>query len=247
MDNAPTSDRASYLEKWFPDPVSSEHHAPGRFAEHVFDLLTAASPIQVELRRTRIRYVAIDGLDLGGTPTHEEVHIRFRLVAEPRDVPDPENIRWGGLDEPIKGSLEPVFYYSFSADVAPEQTLGELRSFIAEHLGDELGPTPTAEASIPNSPRRTSMTAVRVFALIVFYAGLVILLAFVLIEAILRQTYGLALGVVALALILAGQGIALWFRGRWPVPTGPTLPLNGRASRFEVPPTFEQPPASSRS
>ena len=207
----PTPDRDNYLKKWFPIPVSWDHHAPGRFAEVVLESLMVANPIEVVLRRTGTRFVAIDALELGGTPTHEEVHLRFRLVDDPKDVPNPEDLHWGDLDEPIKGSLDPVCFYSLAAEVAPERALDELRAFVAEHLDDELVSPPVAEAPAVRPGTLTS-TTVWVVALMVFCAGIVGLIALALVEAILHRAYELALGLGSAALIAGGAGIAASLR-----------------------------------
>jgi len=199
-------DRAEYLAKWFPSPISRELHAPGRFTEHILEALMTANPMQVALRRAGTRFVAIDALELGGTPLHEEIHLRFRLVTNPKDVPNPEDLRWGGLDEPIKGSLEPVYYYSLAADIGPEQALDELQTFIADHLADELVLSSTVRVHGAQSGLWTRL-AVWWAALAVFCAGILGLIALALTEVILHKAYELALGLVSAALIGGGIGI----------------------------------------
>ena len=209
MGTSPESDRANYLEKWFPGTLSQELHTPGRFTEHILEALMTANPIQVALRRAGIRFVAIDALELGGTPTHEEVRLRFRLVADPQDVPNPEDLRWGGLDEPIKGSLEPVYYYSLAADIGPEQALNELQTFIAEHLADDLVLSSPVTSHSAQSGIRTRL-AVWWAALMVFYLGILGLIVLALTEAILHRAYELALGLGSVALIGGGAGIVVF-------------------------------------
>ncbi len=66
-------------------------------------------------------------------------------------------------------------------------------AFVAEHLDDELVSPPVAEAAAVRPGTRTSTTA-WVVALMVFYAGIVGLIALALVEAILHRAYELALG-----------------------------------------------------
>jgi hypothetical protein len=91
--------------------------------------------------RTGLRYVVVDAIESNGNPLRELIRFRFQLGADPYHNPyQYKPPRWGGLDEPLKGSTEAVYYFYFSSDSSLDENVEDFRTFIAEHLDDELVP-----------------------------------------------------------------------------------------------------------
>ena len=196
MESSERSERANYLDKTFPSPTPSilrEWHAPGRFTERACEYL--ARPIPVELVRTGMRYVVVDAIEPNNSPLREMVRFRFRLAADPYRYEPP---RWGGLDEPLKGTTQGVYYFHFSSNSSFDENIEEFRTFIAEHLEDELIPAapPVGSGAERSKARRDwvplavlsigffGLVAVTIVAVVQHAIELAIALAFVVITII---------------------------------------------------------------
>jgi hypothetical protein len=142
-----SSERADYLKKTFPAPISPEYDAPGGFTEQACEYL--AQPIAIELAQSGTLYVLVDAMEPNGNPLREMVRFRFRLAADRSRYEGP---RLGGLDEPLKGSTEAVYYFHFSSACSLDENIEEMRTFIAEHLEDELVPK---TAPVTAGPEKT--------------------------------------------------------------------------------------------
>lgn len=221
------SERADYLDKTFPPPISREWHAPGRFTEQACEYL--ARPIPIELVQTGTRYVGVDAMEPNGNPIREVVSFRFRLLADPYRHEPPH---WGGLDEPLKGPTEAVYYFHFSSDSSLDENVEDFRTFIAEHLEDELVPEafPVRAGAEKSKARRDWVP------LAILSVGVLGLIA-VAIVAVVQQAIVLAIALASVATTVAGIGSMVRTRTR-PMANG-QVGTNGY-SRSQLGPFLER-------
>jgi hypothetical protein len=131
MDGAERSKRIEYLDRMFPPALSWEGHAPGPFTERAVEYL--ARPIPIDLSRTGRRYIIVDAIESNGNPIREVVRFRFRLQSDSNRWKPPS---LGGLDDPISGHTEVVYYFHFQSDSSLRENEEDLLAFIYEHLGE---------------------------------------------------------------------------------------------------------------
>jgi hypothetical protein len=204
-------------------------HAPGRFTETVCKYLVG--PVEVMLQSAGKRYVDLEAVELGGGPSVEEVNLRFRLSADVKKNVTP---RWGRQEACAENTLPgPVFYYTFSSEVSLEENVEDFRAFIAQSLGDELGPTPAEPAKssgiVPMPiPRRDEMDPTPAEPAAIPYATITNV-SFILVMIVLGISAGLAAHFQRfewVAEILSGLLVVLGIRVSLPV--WPQLAKNGK-------------------
>lgn len=207
MGESDRQDRERYLEKHFPRPALREWHTPGLFAERMLGQIE--NPLRVTLRRAGPRYVIVDAIELGGPPYNQQIRIRFRLGTE---LPGAMIPRWDKLDEPLVGSKEPVYYFTFTSRLPPEANIQWLQEFVAEHLDDEL-----VESAMTVSPHELpyKLSAVSQLRSIrnlltdaYFFLGVIGLAALAIYQAF-QHIYGIALILGAAAVVVLGLHFVL--------------------------------------
>jgi len=133
MTSAENQDRSAYLEANFPRQMRRKWHAPGRFTDEACRYL--ARPIRVDLALAGARYAVVDAFESSGNPLQEIVRFRFRLSEDPQERPSPH---WGRLDEPLKGTTAPAFYFYFISSQSLSDNIADFQLFVADQLDDRL-------------------------------------------------------------------------------------------------------------